>query len=78
MFGRGKFHAGILIEPTPGHKFDPTDVERLSQFRNEIWPTVEKANEFAPQHSRVFKEVSPSAGVESIPLMPFSDDHRRK
>lgn len=77
MFGRGRFNAGVLIDPKPTFKFDPTDTEKLAEFRNAIWyvvtvmchihrasleklldrPTVEKLNAFAPQHSRIFKEV---------------------
>ncbi|KAJ3520636.1 hypothetical protein NM688_g9133 [Phlebia brevispora] len=59
MFGRGKFNAGVLIDPRPGFEFDPADEAKLVDFRNKIWPTVERLNEFAPQHSRLFKEVSP-------------------
>ncbi|KAF7352571.1 Acetyl-CoA synthetase-like protein [Mycena venus] len=58
MFGRGRFLAGVIIDPKPNHKFDPSDPLKLAQFRNLIWPTVEKLNAFAPQHSRLFKEVN--------------------
>ena len=57
MFGREQFQAGILIEPIPEKAIDPRDNEQLAAFRNEIWPSVEEANTFAPQHSRIFKEV---------------------
>ena len=57
MFGRGQFNAGILVEPAPGVSVDPHDPQQLEEFRNLIWPTVEMMNDFAPQHSRVFKEV---------------------
>ncbi|TFY70598.1 hypothetical protein EVG20_g2397, partial [Dentipellis fragilis] len=56
MFGRGKFQNGVLVQPAPAYAFDPSDLERLEAFRNTIWPTVEKANTFAPSHSRLFKE----------------------
>lgn len=73
MFGRGKFHAGVLV--IPDKPFDPFDFTRLAEYRNAIWlvtyrylnrhavltlplrPTVEQANSFAPSHSRIFKEV---------------------
>jgi hypothetical protein len=75
MFGRGKFNVGVVIEPKPQYAFDPSDKEKLTDFRNKIWyvsvqytvqlsltpcnrPTVERMNEYAPQHSRLFKEVS--------------------
>ncbi|KAK7030388.1 hypothetical protein VNI00_014132 [Paramarasmius palmivorus] len=58
FFGRGRFQAGVLVEPTTESKFDPEADERhVSEFRNQIWPTVERMNEFAPQHSRIFKEM---------------------
>ena len=37
MFGRGKFNAGVLVDPKPQYRFDPADTEKLSQFRNLIW-----------------------------------------
>jgi len=37
MFGNGRFQAGILVEPKQELKFDPSNVERLSEFRNMIW-----------------------------------------
>lgn len=74
MFGRGKFNAGILVDPQPEYAFDPVDEAKLIEFRNLIWlelpcvimseystmtrPNIEKMNAYAPQHSRVFKEVS--------------------
>ncbi|KAJ6553311.1 hypothetical protein B0H19DRAFT_1263705 [Mycena capillaripes] len=57
MFGRGRFQAGVIVDPKPAFKFDPSDSVKLAEFRNKIWPTVVKMNEFAPQHSRLFKEM---------------------
>ncbi|KAF9803968.1 hypothetical protein IEO21_09506 [Rhodonia placenta] len=57
MFGRGRFQVGVLIDPKADHVFDPSHEGKLSDFRNRIWPTVEKMNKFAPQHSRLFKEM---------------------
>lgn len=57
MFGRGQFQAGILIEPIPGARFGDGNADARVAFLNEIWPTVEKTNELAPQHSRLFKEM---------------------
>ncbi|EKM49937.1 uncharacterized protein PHACADRAFT_213717 [Phanerochaete carnosa HHB-10118-sp] len=68
MFGRGKFNAGVLIDPRPPHKFDPADQDKLADFRNLIWSTVEAANHIAPQHSRIFKEMI----VVSSPGKPFT------
>ncbi|THU99130.1 acetyl-CoA synthetase-like protein [Dendrothele bispora CBS 962.96] len=57
MFGRSKFHAGIIVLPSPNHVFDPSDTDKLAEYRTLVWPTVEQANEFAPAHSRIFKEM---------------------
>ncbi|KAF4573440.1 putative PKS/NRPS-like protein biosynthetic cluster [Pleurotus pulmonarius] len=69
MFGRGRFQNGVLIQPTK--EFDPSDEESLADFRNKIWPSVEKLNEFAPTHSRLFKEMiivtNPSKPLEYTP-----------
>ena len=37
MFGRGKFQAGVLVEPKREFSFDPADIDLLSQYRNQIW-----------------------------------------
>ncbi|KAJ7103042.1 hypothetical protein B0H15DRAFT_810726 [Mycena belliarum] len=66
MFGRGNFHAGVIL--FPAEPFDPADTERVIQFRRSIWPVVEEANQFAPTHSRIFKEMilvaDPSKPIE--------------
>ncbi|EKM51198.1 uncharacterized protein PHACADRAFT_103930 [Phanerochaete carnosa HHB-10118-sp] len=68
IFGRGKFNPGVLIDPKLQYKFDVNDEEKLAEFRNAIWPTVEKVNDFAPQHSRLFKEMI----IVSSPAKPFT------
>ncbi|KAL7278799.1 hypothetical protein ACG7TL_007808 [Trametes sanguinea] len=66
MFGQGREQNGILIQPR--EPFDPRDAEKLEEFRNTIWPTIERVNSFAPSHSRIFKEVSHGpSGVLYIP-----------
>ncbi|KAI0364205.1 acetyl-CoA synthetase-like protein [Pilatotrama ljubarskyi] len=57
MFGRGKFQSGVLVEPAEDLQVDPQDPKQVEAFRNKIWPTVERANEYAPKHSRIFKEM---------------------
>ncbi|KAK0216122.1 hypothetical protein IW262DRAFT_1449678 [Armillaria fumosa] len=68
MFGRGQFQAGVLVEPKPQFAFDPADETKLANFRNQIWPTVKRINEFAPQHSRLFKEMI----IVAKPTKPFT------
>ncbi|KAJ7449028.1 hypothetical protein B0H11DRAFT_2079248 [Mycena galericulata] len=46
MFGRGRFQAGVIVDPKPAFKFDPSDSVKLAEFRNKIWPTVEKMNQW--------------------------------
>ncbi|KZT01340.1 acetyl-CoA synthetase-like protein [Laetiporus sulphureus 93-53] len=68
MFGRGRFQAGVLVDPKPEYKFDPSDQSKLAEFRNMIWPTIERMNAYAPQHSRLFKEMI----LVSKPSKPFT------
>lgn len=35
MFGRGRFNAGVIIDPK--EPFDPSDAEKLIEFKNKIW-----------------------------------------
>ncbi|KAI0795718.1 hypothetical protein C8Q75DRAFT_711913 [Abortiporus biennis] len=76
MFGRGKFYNGVLIDPLPEFAFDPNGdggEKALDRFRNLIWPTVERMNAFAPQHSRLFKEMI----MVSLPSKPFTHTAKR-
>ncbi|KAM5540085.1 hypothetical protein V8D89_006225 [Ganoderma adspersum] len=57
MFGRGKFQNGVLVEPAADCALDPSDARQVEAFRNKIWPTIELVNAYAPQHSRIFKEM---------------------
>ncbi|EED77747.1 predicted protein, partial [Postia placenta Mad-698-R] len=68
MFGRGRFQVGMLINPKADHVFDILDEGKLPEFRNKVWPTVEKMNKLAPQHSRLFKEMI----LVTRPTKPFS------
>ena len=56
FFGRGRFNNGVLVQPTS--PFDPDNVAELKDFRDAIWPTVRRMNEYAPAHSRVLKQAS--------------------
>ncbi|SJL02272.1 uncharacterized protein ARMOST_05598 [Armillaria ostoyae] len=56
MFGRGKYQVGVLVEPGPQFSFDPVDESKLAEFKNLIWPTVKKINQFAPQHSHDYRD----------------------
>ncbi|EJT96911.1 acetyl-CoA synthetase-like protein, partial [Dacryopinax primogenitus] len=54
MFGRARTQVGLIVEPVETVSIKTE--EDLANFRNLIWPDIEKANAFAPQHSRIFKE----------------------
>jgi len=56
-FGRGRPYGGILIQPKPAFVFDGRDAAKLKEFREMIAPTIQKMNDFAPTHSRVFPEM---------------------
>ncbi|KAF9034495.1 acetyl-CoA synthetase-like protein [Hymenopellis radicata] len=60
MFGRGKFQNGILVQLKPEFAFDPQDEESVVN--------IEKMNDFAPSHSRLFKEMVIFANLSK----PFS------
>ncbi|EPS94264.1 hypothetical protein FOMPIDRAFT_1055251 [Fomitopsis schrenkii] len=69
MFGRGQFQAGIIVDPKPPYRFDPVDETKLAEFRiSSGEPTVERMNAYAPQHSRLFKEMI----VVANPSKPFT------
>ncbi|THU93668.1 acetyl-CoA synthetase-like protein [Dendrothele bispora CBS 962.96] len=77
MFGRSRTHAGVAVEPAlPINVADPDEVVK---FRNAIWPSVERANQLAPQHSRIFKEYILVCDPVNRPLprTPKGDVQRR-
>ncbi|KAF8160214.1 acetyl-CoA synthetase-like protein [Mycena galopus ATCC 62051] len=55
IFGRSEFKAGILI--FPAEPFCSMEPLKVIDFRRNIWPAVQEANQFAPSHSRIFKEL---------------------
>ncbi|KII84556.1 hypothetical protein PLICRDRAFT_117723 [Plicaturopsis crispa FD-325 SS-3] len=56
MFGREHNQVGVIVEPH-NYEVDPADEKQLAEFRNKIWPAVERANADAPAFSRIFKEM---------------------
>ncbi|KAJ7625856.1 putative aminoadipate reductase [Roridomyces roridus] len=57
MFGRERNQIGVLIEPHPQQKVDPSDEKQLAEYRNVIWPVIQEANENAPSFARIYKEM---------------------
>ncbi|THG97884.1 hypothetical protein EW026_g4198 [Hermanssonia centrifuga] len=68
IFGTGKLQNGVVIDPKKEHGFDTHDVTGVERFKEMIWPTIERLNAFAPQHSRIFKETI----IFSSPDKPFT------
>ncbi|EJT96909.1 acetyl-CoA synthetase-like protein, partial [Dacryopinax primogenitus] len=67
MFGRARTQVGLIVEPVETVSIKTE--EDLANFRNLIWPDIEKANAFAPQHSRIFKEFILVSGTKKKPLI---------
>ncbi|KAF8315490.1 uncharacterized protein EI90DRAFT_3021935 [Cantharellus anzutake] len=68
MFGRGKPHNGIIITPAPHLSLDINDKEKVAAYVDAIWPSVQLANEHAPSHSRLFREMI----ILAKPEKPFT------
>ncbi|KAG6861818.1 hypothetical protein C0995_011700 [Termitomyces sp. Mi166 len=57
IFGRERTQTGVLIELGPGAGIDVTNKTQLALARNELWPTIEEANNVAPAFSKIYKEM---------------------
>lgn len=57
VFGTGRTQNGVLVAPASDFVFDPSNETALAEFRNAIWPSVEKANATSPSHSQIWKEM---------------------
>lgn len=68
MFGRGRPQTGVIIEPPTEAAIDPSDAEKLAEFRDAIWPKVEQMNAIAPQHGRLAREMI----MVTSPSKPFT------
>ncbi|ETW81166.1 tridomain enzyme adenylation-thiolation-dehydrogenase [Heterobasidion irregulare TC 32-1] len=73
VFGRGQFHVGVLIEPSPSVIMDMANGQSSQNFIELIWSTIQEANDFAPKHSRIFKEML----VIASPAKPFTFTAKR-
>ncbi|KAJ3557213.1 hypothetical protein NM688_g1592 [Phlebia brevispora] len=67
IFGRSRTQNGVIIEPRKAYWFDIGDDVQRDEFVRAIWPAVERMNMYAPQHSRLFKEMI----IFSSPSKPF-------
>ncbi|TIA90798.1 hypothetical protein E3P99_01418 [Wallemia hederae] len=71
MFGRQRIANGILIQPVDS-------VEDTSAFVDQLWPSIEAANEHAPQHSRLQRAlVVVAASDKPLPMTPKGSIKRK-
>ncbi|KAF8315479.1 acetyl-CoA synthetase-like protein [Cantharellus anzutake] len=68
MFGRGKPHNGVIITPAPHLSLDISDKGKVAAYIDSIWASVQLANEYAPSHSRLFREMI----ILAKPEKPFT------
>ncbi|KAH7886572.1 acetyl-CoA synthetase-like protein [Phlebopus sp. FC_14] len=57
MFGRGRMQNGVLVLLNEQHLSNVVDNSRTNEYRDSLWPNIEKMNSFAPTHSKIFKEM---------------------
>ncbi|KAJ7105399.1 acetyl-CoA synthetase-like protein [Mycena crocata] len=57
MFGRHRLHIGILVEPTSQFSVKAADGEKLTEFRDLIWSTIQKANSGAAAYAQITKDM---------------------
>lgn len=69
MFGRHHIEPGVLIAPAADVSVPAGDAEKLKEFVELIWPTVEQANARAPEYARIQKKVS------FCPMYPYMRPH---
>ncbi|TBU40122.1 hypothetical protein BD309DRAFT_1082947 [Dichomitus squalens] len=68
MFGRNHVDVGVLVEPAAGVEVPLDNKQKLAQFKDAIWPTIELVNSRSPQYAQIKKEfivvTSPSKPME--------------
>ncbi|KAJ7367487.1 hypothetical protein DFH08DRAFT_677095 [Mycena albidolilacea] len=57
IFGDKQTEPGLLVEPRSAFQLDTTDANQVAVYLDLIWPAVEKLNLFAPQQSRIRKQM---------------------
>ncbi|KAF5370381.1 hypothetical protein D9758_006891 [Tetrapyrgos nigripes] len=57
MFGRGRFNNGIILLLAPSCIVDPKDQTAVEEFKDSIANIVQAANNFAPTHSKIYREM---------------------
>ncbi|KAI8461765.1 hypothetical protein BY996DRAFT_3658912 [Phakopsora pachyrhizi] len=80
IFGRAKPQNGVIIEPSSGHEVDIKDSNAVEKYIDEIWPSFEDLNKFAPSHSRITRDfiVIIDPRVSPLPRTPKGGVARAK
>ena len=67
-FGEGCNHLGLIVEAGPDAGVDCSDAERVTSFREVIWPLVEQANRDIDAHGAVSKDMIVITSSRTRPL----------
>ncbi|KAI0325861.1 acetyl-CoA synthetase-like protein [Cubamyces sp. BRFM 1775] len=71
VFGQQRIQLGVLIEPPPHITIPTGDAQKLEEFKDLIWPTIEKVNEISTLYSRIERNLilvtSPEKPLEHTP-----------
>ncbi|KAF4568264.1 putative NRPS-like protein biosynthetic cluster [Pleurotus pulmonarius] len=62
MFGRGRFNVGVIVDPRPEYRFDPSDAANLAEFRNAIWQTI--INNYESEIEALYQSVAETSQVD--------------
>ncbi|PSS15405.1 hypothetical protein PHLCEN_2v3281 [Hermanssonia centrifuga] len=68
IYGRADDQIMLSTGEKDGLDFESLEVDKSEQFKCTVWPTIERMNAFAPQHSRIFKEMI----IVASPSIPFT------
>ncbi|KAK0437868.1 hypothetical protein EV421DRAFT_999334 [Armillaria borealis] len=67
MFGKGRPHPGLVVEPSREYAVDIKDGDLVSEYVDAIWPHVDEVNDSLPEHSRITREMI----IITDPAKPF-------
>ncbi|KAK0444273.1 uncharacterized protein EV420DRAFT_1277509 [Desarmillaria tabescens] len=67
MFGKGRPHPGLVVEPSREYAVDIKDGDLVSEYVDAIWPHVDEVNSSLPEHSRMTREMI----IITDPAKPF-------
>ena len=67
-FGEGRNHLGLIVEAAPDVQLDCSNSEKVEQFVEAIWPTVDSGNKQTDGHGAVSKEMIIATSYSHRPL----------